>query len=154
MANIKSARIVLSVVMGFLGLGAIGGGGALIVSPSGELIGMPLSILSNSPFKSFLIPGIILFSVLGVIPTLLLFPLLRYTKSGFADRFNIFNDMQWAWTFTIYIAFALIIWIQAQMLFIHAVHWAHTLYMFIALAIIFVALLPSNRNTYKKINNQ
>jgi hypothetical protein len=48
-------------LLAFLGIGAIGGGGALIISPSGKLLGgIPLSLLKNSPFNDFLIPGIIL----------------------------------------------------------------------------------------------
>jgi len=35
-------------------MGAIGGGAALIISPSGALMGMPLSVLENTPFNSFL----------------------------------------------------------------------------------------------------
>jgi hypothetical protein len=60
----KTARNVLLFLLMFLALGAIVGGGALIPSPSGELLKMPLSNLGSSPFNSFLIPGIILFLVL------------------------------------------------------------------------------------------
>ena len=52
----------------FLGIGALGGGGALMLAPDGGLLGMPLSVLAGSPFHSFLWPGVILFTVLGVVP--------------------------------------------------------------------------------------
>ncbi len=58
--------------------------------------------------------------------------------------------MHWALTYCIYIAFGLIIWIQIEMTFLRAVNWLHTLYMFLAIAILFVALLPQVRNLYKK----
>ena len=64
----KTARNILLILLAFLGLGAIFGGGVLIISPSGELFGMPLSMLANSPFNNFLVPGIILFTVLGIAP--------------------------------------------------------------------------------------
>jgi hypothetical protein len=35
-------------LLAFLGLGAIGGGAVLIISPTGALLGMPLSILEKS----------------------------------------------------------------------------------------------------------
>ncbi len=57
--------------------------------------------------------------------------------------------MYWGWTYSIYTAFALIIWIQSEMTFLRAVHWSHSLYMSLAIAIIFVALLPQVRNHYK-----
>ena len=65
--EIKIIRNIFLIVLGFLALGAIGGGVVLIISPTGELIGIPLSEFKNIPFNSYLIPGIILFSVLGLI---------------------------------------------------------------------------------------
>ncbi len=143
-------RNILLILLGFLGLGAIGGGGALIISPTGELIGMPLSMLEKSPFNSFFIPGVILFSVLGIIPLLLIIVLLKKPESKLAEHINLFKDMHWSWTYSIYIAFTLIIWIQIQMVFLQAVHWLHTFYMFYAIAIIIIALLPQIRNLSKK----
>ncbi|MFC1731094.1 hypothetical protein ACFL6I_12240 [candidate division KSB1 bacterium] len=148
--KIKITRNIFLILLGFLGLGAIGGGGVLIISSTGELIGMPLSMLEKSPFNSFFIPGVILFSVLGLIPLLLIIALLKKPESKLAEQINLFKDMHWSWTYSIYIAFTLISWIQIQMVFLHAVHWLHTFYMFYAIAIIIIALLPQIRNLYKK----
>ncbi len=138
-------------LLAFLGLSAIGGGGALIISPSGKLLGgLPLSILERSPFNDFLVPGIILFVVLGIIPSLLVLALLKKPNSLFAERFNFFKDMHWAWTFSIYVAFALIIWIQVETIYIQGVGWLQTFYMLYAIPLILVALLPQVRNLYKK----
>ena len=145
----KTARNILLILLAFLGLGAIFGGGVLIISPSGELFGMPLSMLANSPFNNFLVPGIILFTVLGIAPIGLTLALIKKPAYKFAELFNFYTDMFWAWTYCIYIAFALIIWIQIEMTFLRAVHWSHSLYIFLAVAILFVALLPQVRNQYK-----
>lgn len=145
----NTARNVLIFLLAFLGLGAVGGGAMFIVSPSGALFGMPLSMLENSPFNNFLLPGIILFLILGVAPLLLIIPLRTKPTSKLAQGINFFRDMHWAWSYTIYIAFALIIWIQIQMVIIGGVHFLHTFYIFFALIILFVALLPSVRNIYK-----
>jgi hypothetical protein len=40
----------------------------LILAPDGHLLGMPVKLLAGSPFPSFLVPGIILFSLIGVAP--------------------------------------------------------------------------------------
>ena len=146
----KIARNSLLFLLGFLGLGALAGGGIFIVSPSGKLFGMPLSMLDKSPFPDFLIPGIILFLVLGLVPCGLVFALLKKPVSALAERANFFSDMHWAWTGSIYVAFALIIWIQTEMIFLQAVHWLHTVYMVLAIAILFVALLRDVRSMYKK----
>ncbi|GAB1444622.1 hypothetical protein MASR2M41_02350 [Flammeovirgaceae bacterium] len=147
--KMNTARNVLIFLLAFLGLGAVGGGAMFIVSPSGALFGMPLSMLENSPFNNFLLPGIILFLILGVAPLLLIIPLRTKPTSKLAQGINFFRDMHWAWSYTIYIAFALIIWIQIQMVIIGGVHFLHTFYIFFALIILFVALLPSVRNIYK-----
>jgi len=146
----KAFLYILIILLGFLALGAIFGGGALIISPSGELLRMPLSNLGTSPFKDFLIPGIILFSILGVIPVILIFALLKKPKCKFCESLNLFNDMHWAWSFCIYVSFALIIWIQVEMIFLKTVMWLQAFYMFYALIMIFVLLLPQLRNLYKK----
>lgn len=126
-------------LLAFLGLGAIGGGGVLIVS-----------LLDQSPFNSFLIPGIILFTVLGLAPCLLIFALLKKPESRFAEMLNVFTDMHWAWTYSFYMAFILIIWIQLEMVFLQAVSWLHTFYIILALVMLFVSLLPGLRHQYKK----
>jgi hypothetical protein len=48
------------------GLGALYGGGNLMIYPDGSGFGMPLSLLAHTPFHNFLIPGIILFIANGL----------------------------------------------------------------------------------------
>ncbi|MBN1157931.1 MAG: hypothetical protein JXA61_01005 [Bacteroidales bacterium] len=50
----------------FIALGALGAGFLMMVNPDGSKIQMPLGMLEDSPFKDFLIPGIILFTVNGL----------------------------------------------------------------------------------------
>src|ERR1700682_3951495 len=54
----------------FLGIGALFGGGALILAPDGHLLGMPTKLLSGSPFSSYLVPGLVLFTLIGLAPLL------------------------------------------------------------------------------------
>jgi hypothetical protein len=76
--------------------------------------------------------------------------LLKKPVNRFAEHFNFFKDMYWGWSFSIYIAFALIIWIQVETIFVQSVGWLQTFYMLYAIPIIFVALLPQIRTLYKK----
>lgn len=92
----KITRNILLALLAFLGLGAMGGGAIFIISPSGKLFGMPLSMLDKTPFSNFLIPGIILFLVLGIAPILLMMALIKKPNSKFANWFNYFKDMHWA----------------------------------------------------------
>lgn len=113
---------------------------------------MLLSMLAGSGFKTFLIPGILLFVVLGLCPLLLIYALITNTPSRFAENFNLFSDMSWPWSYCIYQAIALIIWIQIEMVLLGGVHWLYTFYMFYAVALLVVTLLPQNRNQYSKLN--
>lgn len=147
----KKVRNIFLLAIGFLAVGALGGGIVLMISPTGELMGLPLSEFKNLPFNSFLIPGIILFTVLGIIPSLVIIALLKRTESKLAEQINIFNDMHWSWTYSIYIAFTLIGWIHIELIFLQGtVHWLQTFYMFYAVLIITLALLPQIRYLYKK----
>jgi hypothetical protein len=141
-----TARNLLISLLLFLGIGALAGGTLLILSPSGKWLGnLPISILDRSPFSNFLVPGMILFSVIGLAPCLTSIALLKKTSSPLADRFNLFSDMHWSWSFSIYIAFALMIWIQVETFIVQSVGWLQTFYMLYSIPILLVALLPSIR---------
>ena len=51
-----------------LGVGAIGGGLALMVGPNGEILPLPVSALAGSPFANYFVPGAILFTIIGLGP--------------------------------------------------------------------------------------
>ena len=63
------ARLAVALEV-FLGVGALFGGGAFILAPDGHLLGMPTTLLAGSPFPSYLVPGIVLFTFVGVAPLL------------------------------------------------------------------------------------
>jgi len=48
------------------------------------------------------------------------------------------------------VAFALIIWIQVETIYIQGVGWLQTFYLLFAIPLIFTVLLPQVRNLYKK----
>ncbi len=52
----------------FLGIGALFGGIQFILAPDGHLLGVPLSMLAGTPFQSFLVPGLLLFTLVGIGP--------------------------------------------------------------------------------------
>ena len=62
-SRFAKAAIALEVL---LGVGALGGGGALMLGPRGEIMPLPLSALKGSPFDTYFVPGLILFGVLGL----------------------------------------------------------------------------------------
>jgi hypothetical protein len=119
----------------FLGIGAIGGGGQFLLDPTGGIIGMPVDVLAGSPFTDFLLPGLILFTVLGLFPLVVLYGL--YTRRS------------WAWPAVIMVGIALIIWIVVQGLIVGFGHWLQWLYLCLGFVLILLALLPSVRRTVR-----
>jgi hypothetical protein len=126
----------------------------LIIRPSGELLGMPLSHLQHSPFNDFLIPGLFLFLVLGVLPLIIFIALVRPFKSRFFETLNIYRDQNWAWTFSYYTGIILVMWINLQLLMIRQWDFLHLFYSSLGLLIIVVVHYPSVVKFYdkKKIN--
>jgi hypothetical protein len=63
-----AVRRALWLALAFQGVSGVGGGAGLVVDPSGELLSIPQQWLQGSPFSDYLIPGLILFSILGIGP--------------------------------------------------------------------------------------
>ncbi len=103
----------------FVGIGALFGGGAAILDPLNPL-GVPLAILENSPFENFLIPGLILFLIIGI--GSLVSGLMAVSKSDYQGYYS--SVSSWA----------LMIWIVVQCLMIRAVAFPHVLFFLIGLA--------------------
>ncbi|WP_141432364.1 hypothetical protein [Bacillus sp. 03113] len=131
-----------------LGVGAILGGGGLIISPKGDLLHMPLSLLQNTPFHSFLLPGFLLFIFLGILPLMVVIYLITEKPCKTAELFNIYKDFKWSWTYSFYIGVILIIWITIEAYLIHSFVFVHVAYIFLGLSIQIVTLLPSVKQNY------
>jgi hypothetical protein len=134
--------ILLYILQAFLGVGAIGGGLMLLIDPSGEMMGMPTSVLERSPFDSFIVPGILLFLVFGVLPLVVLYGLYKKPDWGWAAPLNPFKSLHSAWTFSLYIGFGQIIWIMVETYMMNAVSLVHIFYTSLGLLIQAVTLLP------------
>lgn len=91
---------ILVALIAFQAVSGIYGGAALVLDPTGSTLQMPISLLEGSPFSDYLLPGIILFSVLGIFPAIVCYGLLR--------------KMEWAWLGTLVVGIALVIWIGVE----------------------------------------
>jgi hypothetical protein len=77
------ARWTLLVLAGFSALSALGGGAAILAT-GGVGMGMPLSLLSGSPFSTFTVPAMVLFVVVGGTQLGAFVALLRYHETALA----------------------------------------------------------------------
>jgi hypothetical protein len=141
-----ACKLLIALQM-FLGVGAVFGGAALIIDPSGDMIGMPAAMLVKSPFTDFFIPGIILLLVLGICPLIAAYGLIT-KREWAAVPFNLFATKHWSWTYSLYTGFALIIWITVEAYMINAFGFVHVLYMAVGLGIQAAAMLPSVQEHY------
>jgi len=89
-------------VLVFQGLSGLGGGLLLVVDPTGANIGLPLESLEGSPFPDFLVPGLVLLSLLGVGPLLVTLALRR--------------GHPWAWPASLGVGAMLLVWLAVQIL--------------------------------------
>ena len=109
----------LGVLQVLIGLGAVGGGLALVLEPSGSNLGIPLKVLKSSPFSTFLVPGIVLLIVNGF------GSLVGATAS--------FTRYWCAGEIAIALGLFLVAWIMFQVYWFAAFHWLHALYLSIGL---------------------
>ena len=58
-------RLTLVITEAFVALSAFAAGAMFVVEPSGRLMGMSEDTLARSPFGSYLVPGIVLFVLVG-----------------------------------------------------------------------------------------
>lgn len=116
--NVKRYKL-LGYLQLFIGMGALAGGLPMILSPDGADIGFSTEALSTSPFDNYLIPGILLFTLIGLGNLAASFFSLKLKDpSGF---------------FGIFFGSALIIWILAQFYFLGYGSWLQPFYLILGI---------------------
>lgn len=102
----------------FVGAGAIAGGLAAITNPL-EPFGMSVVHLKNSPFTNYFIPGIILFTVLGIGNIISAFTF------RFKSKYQGYISSIFSW--------ALMIWIVVQCIMLNDIVILHVIFFIIGL---------------------
>lgn len=88
-------------LLGLLALGGLAGGLALVTDPTGGRLGMTVDVLPGWPLlDDYLLPGIALIVLFGVLPIAALVQLVRHRASG--------------WTLTTAVGVLLVFWMLAQ----------------------------------------
>jgi hypothetical protein len=145
----KSAWLLI-LLQFLLGLGALAGGFALVAAPDGSIMQMPLSMLEHSPFPNYLIPGVILFTVLGIYPVVVAYSLWRQPAWRWPEALNPAKYMHWSWAASLAAGVILVIWITIQVLLIRSVASLHVLYFIWGWALILLTLSPGIRQYYMR----
>ncbi|MCF8304271.1 MAG: hypothetical protein K9I94_13425 [Bacteroidales bacterium] len=144
------AVYLLYVLIFFLMISGLFGGINLMLDPTGHTMEMPVSLLEGSPFENYRIPGLLLFFFNGVFPLTSFIGLVLGPEWKLTNALNIYRNRHWSWTFCIYNAIILILWIDLQVMMIGYDHIIQTLYALVGLAILVVALIPSVMMHFEK----
>jgi peptidoglycan/LPS O-acetylase OafA/YrhL len=115
----RRLRTISVILLFFLSISAIGGGIMLISDPLGAKSGMPISFLDHSPFTSFVVPGIILLVMNGLLSLIFAILIIRGNK--------------WSAWLMILQGCILLGWLLVQLAIIKEYDWFyHTLYLAVA----------------------
>lgn len=109
-------KACLVILVALISLTALFSGIALIARPDGSLLGLPLSLIEPTPFRDFLVPGIILGGAVGGLNLVALVLLLGRHPSRLG------------WTFAGGVT--LVLWLIVQLLLINEFHLLHLAYFF------------------------
>jgi hypothetical protein len=139
----------LVVVLFVQALGALAGGAALVAAPDGGVMNMPVSSLAGSPFPDYLVPGIVLFVVLGLGPLLTAVALLRRPAGGVLTALNPFPGQHWSWTLSGGAGVALLIWIAVEVTII-PFSILQPVYAAVGAVIVALTLASSVRRFYRR----
>ncbi len=127
------------------GISATPPGALLVFDPSGKLLQIPLTTLSESPFSDFLIPGLILCFGLGLGAFLVAAAIFFLPELPLAERINPIRGKHWSWATAIAFGVALMVWIIVQVVMIGAGSWLQPFYFGVGLAVILLSLTSSVR---------
>ena len=115
----KSLFNWLGVLQAFIGIGAVAGGLGLALDPSGASLGVPLELLAETPFATFVIPGIVLFAVNGL--------------GSLAGAVASFARHRYAGEAAMALGAFLVAWVLVQVYWMSGFHWLHWLYLILGI---------------------
>ena len=144
--TLATALIVLLV---FLGVSGLVGGIAFIAAPDGSILHAPQAWLDQIPFSDFLIPGVLLFIVVGVLPLLVAAALLWQPAWPGLQRVAPFRQQYWGWTASGLAGFGIIIFEVVEAAYIGMGSFLQYLYLFVGVAIVVLALSQPVREHYR-----
>ncbi|MBI3161258.1 MAG: hypothetical protein HYZ23_02050 [Chloroflexi bacterium] len=129
----------------FLSIGGLYGGILMLTDPSGKSLQMD-SVLPQLLVPNYVLPGFFLLFVMGLAPLFLTFGLLARPK--WIQLPNIFRHY-WAWTATLALGIALILWLALQA-FLIGFQWPIQYVTAInGLLIILFSLIPQVRKRFE-----
>ncbi len=135
----------LLAMMGILSIGGFIGGISFVADPTGDGIGAHISWLDQTPVSDFLLPGLFLLVVYGLVPLLLMCGLVWRFSPGFLRRLNGRIGHQWSWAGTIAVGSVLMIWIVYELTVLPERMVLQPILLAVGALMVAIPLLPSMR---------
>lgn len=149
----KLFRYLLAFLHLFLGINGLIGGLLFMMRPDGSYLQMDSTWLKHSLFSNFFIPGLLLFTFIGLMSIITCYGLITNKENNYFNVLNIYSDRNWAWTYSLYLGIITIVWINIQMI-LTSFFWLQPIIIFIGLAIIILTLVPGVMDYYQLIKTQ
>ena len=142
------SAVLLLLFVGLQALSGLFGGGILVLDPTGGLLGLPIGVLDRTPFADFLVPGLILFLVLGIAPaaiTVALWSKPAWSAAAWVE--HAFGE-HWTWVGAGVVGVGLLIWLAVEL---WMVGYSFLLFVYgvLGVLILVVALMPSTKRYYQ-----
>ena len=118
-------KTILFILVSFIAITATLSGLLMITKPDGSILNLPINLLEPTPFRNYLVPGILLTAFVGFVNLIAVF----FNLQRHPNRFN------WAMAGGLMIS----VWILVQFFLLRAAHWLHFIYLGIGLLIILIA---------------
>jgi lysylphosphatidylglycerol synthetase-like protein (DUF2156 family) len=123
--------ITLIILLILLSLGGSGGGIAMLIDPSGQMMGLPPDMLDGLPITSFILPGLFLTVVMGIAPLVI--------------THGLWKRRSWAWIAALSLGTILVVWICLQIYLWGDPVAIQYIYLVLGLLIAGLSLLPHIR---------
>jgi hypothetical protein len=118
-------KTLLMVLLMLVAFSSTVAGLAMIANQHGDALNIPMGLFEGTPFRSFLLPGILLSVIVGGFS---LFAIFLITQKS-ARQFN----------WSIVAGAVVILWVIAEMVLLQFANWLHAVYLVVGLLIILAA---------------
>ena len=115
----------------FLSISGLAGGIGMLMDPSGASLSLPADLLVDLPLETFILPGLYLVLVYG-----LLSPVIAY---------GLWKRAPWAWAAAVVLSIILLAWIIGQFILWGSPHIIQAVYFVLSLAMLILSLAPATR---------
>ena len=115
----------------FLSISGLAGGIGMLMDPSGASLSLPADLLAGLPIDTFILPGLYLVLVYGLLSPLI--------------AFGLWKQMPWAWAAAVILSLILLGWIIGQFILWGSPHIIQGVYFVLSLLMLILCLAPATR---------